>query len=86
MPWNFSVPGHGKDEAWWHQFIARFEGSKVQAFSIDHEDPFVDSKTGVMRPPCSSSLRWLDPTKTEFPFISATSNTGDNPLWLAGSK
>ena len=47
MPWNFSVPGHGKDAAWWHQFIARFEGSKVQAFSIEHEDPFVDSKTGV---------------------------------------
>ena len=47
MPWTFSVPGHGKDAAWWHQFIARFEGSNVQAFSIEHEDPFVDSKTGV---------------------------------------
>jgi sugar phosphate isomerase/epimerase len=47
MPWNFSVPGHGKDVAWWHQFIARFDGSAVQAFSIEHEDPFVDPKTGV---------------------------------------
>ena len=47
MPWNFSVPGHGKDAAWWRQFIARFDGSAVQAFSIEHEDPFVDSKTGV---------------------------------------
>ena len=47
MPWNFSVPGHGKDQAWWHQFIARFEGSAVKAISIEHEDPFVDSKTGV---------------------------------------
>jgi sugar phosphate isomerase/epimerase len=47
MPWNFSVPGHGKDPAWWQQFIARFDGSKVQAFSIEHEDPFVDAKTGV---------------------------------------
>ena len=27
MPWNFSVPGHGKDAAWWRQFIARFDGS-----------------------------------------------------------
>ncbi|MDT5149135.1 MAG: hypothetical protein QOI01_868, partial [Mycobacterium sp.] len=25
----------------------RFDGSAVQAFSIEHEDPFVDSKTGV---------------------------------------
>jgi sugar phosphate isomerase/epimerase len=47
MPWNFSVPGHGKDPAWWHQFIGRFDGSAVRAFSIEHEDPFVDSKTGV---------------------------------------
>jgi sugar phosphate isomerase/epimerase len=47
MPWNFSVPGHGKDAAWWRQFIDRFDGSAVRAFSIEHEDPFVDSKTGV---------------------------------------
>jgi hypothetical protein len=47
MPWTFSVPGHGKDAAWWHRFIARFDGSKVQAISIEHEDPFVDPKTGV---------------------------------------
>jgi sugar phosphate isomerase/epimerase len=47
MPWNFSVPGHGKDAQWWHQFVARFDGSAVRAFSIEHEDPFVDSKTGV---------------------------------------
>jgi sugar phosphate isomerase/epimerase len=47
MPWNFSVPGHGKVAAWWRQFIARFAGSAVRAFSIEHEDPFVDSKAGV---------------------------------------
>jgi sugar phosphate isomerase/epimerase len=47
MPWNFSVPGHGKDASWWRQFIARFDGSAVQAFSIEHEDPFVDAKSGV---------------------------------------
>lgn len=47
MPWNFSVPGHGKDATWWHQFIARFDNSAVRAISIEHEDPFVDPKTGV---------------------------------------
>ena len=47
MPWNFSVPGHGKDADWWHRFIAHFDGSPVRAISIEHEDPFVDSKTGV---------------------------------------
>lgn len=47
MPWNFSVPGHGKDAAWWRRFIGRFDGSAVGAISIEHEDPFVDAKTGV---------------------------------------
>ena len=47
MPWNFSVPGRGHSEEWWHTFLKRFVGSPVHAISIEHEDPFVDAKTGV---------------------------------------
>ncbi|MGZ5977014.1 MAG: sugar phosphate isomerase/epimerase family protein [Isosphaeraceae bacterium] len=47
MPWNFSVPGRGHDEAWWHALIAQFAESPVRSISIEQEDPFVDAKTGV---------------------------------------
>jgi sugar phosphate isomerase/epimerase len=48
MPWNFSVPGHGHDAAWWVSFLKRFSDSEVDAISIEHEDPFVDAHVGVV--------------------------------------
>lgn len=47
MPWNFSVPGHGHEPAWWTDFLRRFRGTAVEAISIEHEDPFVSPLVGV---------------------------------------
>ena len=47
MPWNFSVPGHGHDEQYWHTFLGALEGSPATTISIEHEDPFVAPAIGV---------------------------------------
>jgi sugar phosphate isomerase/epimerase len=47
MPWNFSVPGHGHDEEYWHAFLRVLAGSPATTISIEHEDPLVPPALGV---------------------------------------
>ena len=47
MPWTFGIPGRGHDLEWWTELVRRLEGSPVQVFSIEHEDPFVTPEVGV---------------------------------------
>lgn len=47
MPWNFSVPGAGHDQAWWDRFVQLLDGSQAKVISIEHEDPFVPATEGV---------------------------------------
>jgi len=47
MPWNFSVPGRGHDQAWWTGLVERLAGSPARVISIEHEDPFVPAAVGV---------------------------------------
>lgn len=48
MAWNFTVPGRGRDGAWWHRFLRRLVAvGRVDTISIEHEDPFVPPAEGV---------------------------------------
>src|ERR1700722_2300700 len=47
MPWNFAVPGHGHDLAWWTELVSIMTGTHARVMSIEHEDPFVPATTGV---------------------------------------
>ena len=48
MPWNFAVPGRGRDAAWWREFVRRLvSAGRVDSICIEHEDPFVRPEQGV---------------------------------------
>ncbi|HET7337984.1 MAG TPA: sugar phosphate isomerase/epimerase [Candidatus Dormibacteraeota bacterium] len=48
MPWNFTVPGRGRDAAWWQRFLRKLvEVGRINTISIEHEDPFVPPAKGV---------------------------------------
>ena len=51
MPWNFAVVGRGHDVDWWTGLVRALDGSDVQVFSIEHEDPFVPATRGSPRRP-----------------------------------
>ncbi len=49
MPWNFATVGRGKDASWWKAFLAALaKAGKVTTIAIEHEDPFVDVKAGII--------------------------------------
>lgn len=48
MPWNFTVPGRGRDAAWWHRFLRKLvDVGRINTISIEYEDPFLPPAEGV---------------------------------------
>jgi sugar phosphate isomerase/epimerase len=49
MPWNFATVGRGKDAPWWQAFLADLDrAGKVTTIAIEHEDPFVPPRAGII--------------------------------------
>lgn len=49
MPWNFATVGRGKDAQWWRTFLADLgKSGTVTTLAIEHEDPFVEPKAGII--------------------------------------
>lgn len=49
MPWNFATVGRGKNARWWRTFLADLDrAGKVMTIAIEHEDPFVEPKVGII--------------------------------------
>jgi len=49
MPWNFATVGRGKDAIWWRTFANDLgKAGKVSTIAIEHEDPFVEPKAGII--------------------------------------
>lgn len=50
MPWNFATVGLGHDEAWWDGLLDDLATTgRSTIVSIEHEDPFVEPRTGIKR-------------------------------------
>jgi len=48
MPWNFATVGRGHGMAWWQALLRDLAAAgKVKTIAIEHEDPFVEPKTGI---------------------------------------
>jgi sugar phosphate isomerase/epimerase len=47
LAWNFSMPGHGHDRAWWQEFVEALEATPATTLSIECEDPFMAPRQGI---------------------------------------
>jgi len=46
--WNYITLGHGRDEAWWRQFVQALAANGYDGvLSIEHEDPAMSPEQGV---------------------------------------
>jgi sugar phosphate isomerase/epimerase len=49
MPWNFATVGRGKTASWWATFLSDLaDAGHVRTIAIEHEDPFVDPRVGIV--------------------------------------